>query len=113
MKTDISPDDRWLEDEISFQNGLVSGDIRSLSGRYVNLRRIFAMTKRPVEPPDAAERRKAKAVIAYRVDLLPKFDATGRSSAMEDGPLRMWLEPGGCLPSYYNIKSNPDLGDQR
>ena len=74
--------------------------------------RIFAMTKRPVEPPDAAERRKAKAVIAYRVDLLPKFDATGRSSAM-DGPLRMWLEPGGCLPSYYNIKSNPDLGDQR
>ena len=38
------------------------------------------MTKRPVEPPDAAERRKAKAVIAYRVDLLPKFDATGRSS---------------------------------
>ncbi len=35
------------------------------------------MTKRPVEPEDAAERRKAKAVIAYRVDLLPEFDATG------------------------------------
>ena len=28
----------------------------------------------PDAPPDAAERKRAKAVIAYRVDLLPKVD---------------------------------------
>ena len=27
-----------------------------------------------VAPPDAAERKRAKAVIAYRVDLLPRVD---------------------------------------
>eukprot|EP00434_Breviolum_minutum_P040190 symbB.v1.2.035707.t1/scaffold4874.1/size33602/1 len=35
-------------------------------------------------PPDAAERRKAKAVIAYRVDLLPKFDVTFYDTARKD-----------------------------
>ncbi|CAJ1348108.1 unnamed protein product [Effrenium voratum] len=35
------------------------------------------MKRKPVEePPDAAERRKAKPVVAYRVDLLPEFDAS-------------------------------------
>lgn len=37
-----------------------------------------------VAPPDAAERKRAKAVIAYRVDLLPKVDVRFYESARKD-----------------------------
>ena len=35
MKTNISPENWWLDDETSFQNGPFSGDIPSFSGRII------------------------------------------------------------------------------
>ena len=54
-----------------------------------------------VAPPDAAERKKAKAVIAYRVDLLPKVDVPWWDGEMGMGD---WRYPLNSMYIYIHTR---------
>ena len=75
----------------------------------------------PEEPPDAAERRKAEAVVVYPTGRLPRFDAAfyeaARSGATKTAELiipprdaRAFSAPAGCFMRIASIEG-PQVGD--